>query len=69
MPPKAGEAHDGWLSRYRQRHADRRTRRADRRARRSARALGGGDPSDAARQAESGNFQSGYFTTKTRPKP
>jgi hypothetical protein len=29
----------------------------------------GGDPDGAARQAESGNFQSGYFTTKTQDKP
>jgi len=29
----------------------------------------GGNPDDAARQAESSNIQGGYFTTKTGPKP
>ena len=63
-PAKSG---DGWVSRLRQRSAERRATRADRRARRKARM--GGDPDSAARQAESGNFQSGYFTTKTHDKP
>jgi len=52
----------------RHRFAERRAVWADRRARRKARA--GADPDSAARQAESGNFQSGgYFTTKTHDKP
>ena len=67
MPDEAGKAQDGWVSRYRHRRADRRARRADRRARRRARM--GGNPDDAARQAESSNIQGGYFTTKTGPKP
>jgi hypothetical protein len=61
------DVREGWVERYRRRHADRRAVRADRRARR--RAPAGASPDDAARQAESGIFQSGYFTTKTGPKP
>jgi len=68
MPDEQGQARDGWVSRLRERRADRQVLRADRRARRRGRF--GGNADDAARQAESGNFQSGgYFTTKTRPKP
>jgi hypothetical protein len=64
----AQDVEDGWVDRFRRRHADRRALRADRRARRRARA--GRSPDDAARAAESGNFQSGgYFTTNTGPKP
>jgi hypothetical protein len=67
MADGSEDVREGWLERYRRRHADRRALRADRRARRRARA--GASPDDAARQAESGTFQSGYFTTKTGPKP
>jgi hypothetical protein len=68
MPEQSGHAKDGWVSRYRHRRAERHARRVDRRARR--RAHSGGGPDDAARQAESGTFQSGgFFTTKSGPKP
>jgi hypothetical protein len=67
MPEEPGNAQDDWVSRYRQRRANRRELRADRRARRRARM--GGSPDDAARQGEASNMQGGYFTTKTRPKP
>jgi hypothetical protein len=67
MAHDSEDVSEGWAERYRRRHADRRALRADRRARRRARA--GPSPDDAARQAESGNVQSGYFTTKTGPKP
>lgn len=66
MPDQPG-ARDSWVSRHRRRRAHRHALRLDRRARRKARS--GGDPDDAARHAESGNFQSGFFTTKTGPKP
>jgi hypothetical protein len=56
------EVEGGWVSRYRQRSRDRHALRADRRARRRARF--GGTPDDAARRAESGNYQSGGFFTK-----
>jgi hypothetical protein len=62
------QPHGSRSSRIRHRFAERRALWADRRARRKARA--GADPDSAARQAESGNFQSGgYFTTKTHDKP
>jgi len=68
MPEQSGDATDGWVSRYRRRRAERHAVRVDRRARRRARS--GGGPDDAARQAESVNFQSGgFFTTKSGPKP
>ena len=57
----------GWVSRLRERGAERRAMRADRRARRRARSMGG-SPDDAARQAESGHVQGGYFTTRSQPK-
>ena len=55
-----------WVSRLRERGAERRAIRADRRARRRARM--GASPDDAARQAESSNVQGGFFTTQSRPK-
>ena len=55
-----------WVSRLRERGAERRAIRADRRARRRARM--GARPDDAARQAESGNVQGGFFTTQSQPK-
>jgi hypothetical protein len=67
MPDEPGNGQDDWVSRYRRRRAERRARRADRRSRR--RAHMGGNPDDAARQAEASNMQGGYFTTQTRPKP
>ena len=57
----------GWASRLRERGAERRALRADRRARRRARSMGG-SPDDAARQAESGVVQGGFFTTQSPPK-
>jgi hypothetical protein len=58
---------DGWVTRYRQRRADRRALRADRRARRKGRS--GISAGDAAAQARSSNFESGgYFTTNPPPK-
>jgi hypothetical protein len=56
-----------WLSRLRERGADRRAMRADRRARRRARSMGA-SPDDAARQAESQFANSGYFTKNSPPK-
>jgi hypothetical protein len=55
------------VSRLRERGAERRAIRADRRARRRARSMGA-SPDDAARQAESGNVQGGFFTTQSQPK-
>jgi hypothetical protein len=55
------------VSRLRERGAERRAMRADRRARRRARSMGA-SPDDAARQAESGNVQGGFFTTQSQPK-
>ena len=63
--PTDGER--GWVSRRRERGAERRAVRADRRARRRARSTGA-SPDDAARQAESGNVQGGFFTTQSKPK-
>jgi hypothetical protein len=63
--PTAAER--GWVTRLRERGAERRATRADRRARRRARSIGA-SPDDAARQAESGNVQGGFFTTQSRPK-
>jgi len=63
--PTDGER--GWVSRLRERGAERRAVRADRRARRRARSMGA-SPDDAARQAESGNVQGGFFTTQSKPK-
>jgi hypothetical protein len=57
-----------WVSRLRERGAERRAIRADRRARRRARSSMGASPDDAARQAESGNVQGGFFTTQSQPK-
>jgi hypothetical protein len=62
--PTDGER--SWVSRLRERGAERRAIRADRRARRKARM--GASPDDAARQAESGNVQGGFFTTQSQPK-
>ena len=62
--PTDGER--SWVSRLRERGAERRAIRADRRARREARM--GASPDDAARQAESGNVQGGFFTTQSQPK-
>ena len=55
-----------WMTRLRDRRSERRAIRADRSARRKAHM--GGNPDDAARQAESSNLRGGYFTTKTPPK-
>jgi hypothetical protein len=63
--PTEGER--GWVSRLRERGAERRAVRADRRARRRARSMGA-SPDDAARQAESTNMQGGFFITNSRPK-
>ena len=63
--PTDGER--SWVSRLRERGAERRAIRADRRARRRARSMGA-SPDDAARQAESSNVQGGFFTTQSRPK-
>ena len=61
------DAKDNWVSRYRQRRAERQALRADRRARRKERL--GISAGDAAAQARSSNFQSGgYFTTNPPPK-
>jgi len=66
MPAEQRKAGDSWVSRFRQRRADRRSLQADRRARRRAK----GSPDDAARQGESATAGSGgFFTTKTRAKP
>jgi hypothetical protein len=63
--PTDGER--SWVGRLRERGAERRAIRADRRARRRARSMGA-SPDDAARQAESGNVQGGFFTTQCPPK-
>ncbi len=63
--PTDGER--SWVDRLRERGAERRAMRADRRARRRARSMGA-SPDDAARQAESGNVQGGFFTTQSQPK-
>ena len=57
-----------WVSRLRERGAERRAIRADRRARRRARSSMGASPDDAARQAESGFADRGYFATNSPPK-
>ena len=67
MSDQATEGARGWVGRLRERGAERRAIRADRRARRRARSMGG-SPDDAARQAESGNAQGGFFTTQSPPK-
>ena len=67
MSDQPTEGERGWVSRLRARGAERRAVRADRRARRRARSMGA-SPDDAARQAESHYADSGYFTTKGRPK-
>jgi hypothetical protein len=67
MPDQLPEGERGWVNRLRERGAERRAIRADRRARRRARGMGA-SPDDAARQAESGNVQGGFFTTNSRPK-
>jgi hypothetical protein len=67
MSDQPTEGERGWVSRLRERGAERRAVRADRRARRRARSMGA-SPDDAARQAESGNVQGGFFTTQSKPK-
>ncbi len=67
MPDQLPEGARGWVSRLRERGAERRATRADRRARRRARGMGA-SPDDAARQAESQFANSGYFATNTPPK-
>jgi hypothetical protein len=68
MSDQPGKAGDGWVSRLRDRSAERRAIRADRRARRKARV--GVSPGDTVDQANASNFQGGgYFTTKTRDRP
>ena len=59
------DAKDDWVSRYRQRRAERQALRADRRARRKASV---GNPGDAAAQARSSNFQSGGYFTSNPPR-
>ena len=67
MSEQPGKAEDGWVSRLRQRSAERRAIRADRRARRNARV--GVSPGDAVDQASASNWQGGgYFTTKTNDR-
>ena len=67
MSDQPDEGARNWVTRLRERGADRRALRADRRARRRARSMGA-SPDDAARQAESGNVQGGFFTTQGSPK-
>jgi hypothetical protein len=67
MSDQPSDGERGWMSRLRARGAERRAVRADRRARRRARSMGA-SPDDAARQAESGNVQGGFFTTQSKPK-
>jgi hypothetical protein len=67
MSDQPDEGGRSWVSRVRERGAERRAIRADRRARRRARSMGA-SPDDAARQAESGNVQGGFFTTQSQPK-
>jgi hypothetical protein len=68
MSDQPGKAEDSWVSRLRERSAERRAIRADRRARRKARV--GVSPGDAVDRASSSNFQGGgYFTTKTNDRP
>jgi hypothetical protein len=66
MSDQPNDGERTWITRLRDRRSERGAIRADRRARRKAH-MGAG-PDDAARQAESGNWQGGYFTTKTPPK-
>ena len=66
MSDQPTDCERSWVSRLRERGAERRAIRADRRARRRARM--GASPDDAARQAESGNVQGGFFTTQSQPK-
>jgi hypothetical protein len=63
--PTGGER--GRVSRLRERGAERKAMRADRRARRRARSMGA-SPDDAARQAESGFANKGYFATNSPPR-
>jgi hypothetical protein len=67
MADQPTEGERGWVSRLRERGAERRAVGADRRARRRARSVGA-SPDDAARQAESHFADSGYFTTNSPPK-
>jgi hypothetical protein len=67
MSDQPTEGERGWVSRLRERGAERRTVRADRRARRKARSMGA-SPDDAARQAESRFANAGYFATNSPPK-
>ena len=63
--PTDGER--SWVRHLRESGAERRAIRADRRARRRARSMGA-SPDDAARQAESGFADRGYFATNSPPK-
>ena len=67
MSDQPADGERSWVGRLRERGAERRAMRADRRARRRARSMGA-SPDDAARQAESGNVQGGFFTTQSQPK-
>ena len=67
MSDPTSEGERGWVSRLRAGGAERRAVRADRRAGRRARSMGG-SPDDAARQAESGFADRGYFATNSPPK-
>jgi hypothetical protein len=67
MSDQPPEGERGWVSRLRERGAERRAVRADRRARRRARSMGA-SPDDAARRAESRFADTGYFTTNSPPK-
>jgi hypothetical protein len=67
MSDQPDEGGRNWVSRLRERGAERRAIRADRRARRRARSMGA-SPDDAARQAESGFANTGYFTKNSPPK-
>ena len=64
--PTDGER--SWVSRLRERGAERRAIRADRRARRRARSSMGASPDDAARQAESRFADRRNFATDSPPK-
>jgi hypothetical protein len=67
MSDQPSDGERGWVSRLRERGAERRAIRADRRARRRARSMGA-TLDDAARRAEGGNAQGGLFTTQSQPK-
>ena len=67
MSDQPSDGDPGWVSRLRERGAERRAIRADRRARRRARSMGA-SPDDAARQAESRFADTGYFTANNPPR-